>query len=65
MERDSNATVIRHVYQLDASRMLSGAEIGALARRMVEAADPAEALNWRDAILRGFYGRDVHAENPT
>ena len=55
------AEVIRYAYHLDADRQLSGRELAELARRMVEAADPAEALRWRDAVLRGFYGRSVDA----
>ncbi|MEO8351882.1 MAG: TilS substrate-binding domain-containing protein [Chthoniobacteraceae bacterium] len=53
--------VIQEAYRLDAGRMLSGEEIGKLAERMVAATDPAEELLWRDAILRGFYGRSVDA----
>lgn len=55
------AEVIRFAYRLDADRMLSGKELGELARRMVDATDPAEALIWRDAVLRGFYGGKVDA----
>ena len=55
------AEVIQFAYRLDADRMLNGKELGELARRMVEATDPAEALRWRDAVLRGFYGGNVDA----
>ena len=55
------AEVIRYAYRLDANRKLSGSELGELARRMVDASDPAEALRWRDAVLRGFYGGTVDA----
>ena len=55
------AEVIRYAYRLDANRKLSGSELGELARRMIEASDPAEALRWRDAVLRGFYGGTVDA----
>lgn len=55
------AEVIEFAYRLDSERMLSGKEIGILAQRMVDATDPAEALRWRDAILRGFYGGKVDA----
>ena len=40
---DEQAGVVRFVYQLDAERKLSGPELSALAARLVEAADPAEA----------------------
>ena len=55
------AEVIRYAYRLDAERELSGKELVALAKKMVNATDPAEALLWRDAVLRGFYGGKVNA----
>ena len=55
------AEVIQFAYRLDADRMLSGKELGELARRMVEATDSSEALRWRDAVLRGFYGGKADA----
>jgi hypothetical protein len=36
--------------------MLTGDEIAALAQRMVECTDPAEAIRIREEIVRGFYG---------
>ena len=36
--------------------MLSGKELVALAKKMVAAADPAEALEIREQMIRGFYG---------
>jgi len=48
--------VIRFAYQLDAERRLTGGELSALAERMTHASDPAEALQLRDEIMRGFYG---------
>ncbi len=55
------AEVVQFAYRLDAERMLSGEEIGALAQRMVDATDPAEALLLRDALMRGFYCGNVDA----
>jgi hypothetical protein len=49
--------VIHFVYQLDAERQLSGAELAALAKRMVDAPDEVEAARIRETIGRGFYGR--------
>jgi hypothetical protein len=49
--------VIHFVYQLDAERQLSGAELAALAKRMVDAPDEVEAARIRETIVRGFYGR--------
>ena len=53
--------VIQFVYQLDAERQLSGAELAALAKRMVEAPDEVEAARIREAIVRGFYGQQRNA----
>jgi len=39
--------------------MLTGEEIAALAKRMTECTDPAEALTIREEIVRGFYGTDL------
>lgn len=50
------AEVIQFAYRLDAERMLSGKELGALAKRMIEASDPVEKLRIREELTRGFYG---------
>ena len=50
------AEVIQFAYRLDAERMLSGNELVALAKKMVAATDPAEALDIREQMIRGFYG---------
>ena len=50
------AEVVQFAYRLDAERMLSGEEIGALAQRMIDATDPLEKLKLRDELTRGFYG---------
>jgi hypothetical protein len=55
------AEVIQFAYQLDAERMLSGKELVVLARKMVAATNPAEALEIREQIVRGFYGGPPHA----
>ena len=36
-------------------------ELGRLAKRMVEAKDPAEADRLQEEIVRGFYGGQSHA----
>lgn len=36
--------------------MLSGKELGVLAKRMIEASDPIEKLKIREELTRGFYG---------
>ena len=58
---DEQTSVIRFAYQLDAARNLTGRELSALAQRLVEAKDEAEAVLTRDAIIRGFYGNETHA----
>ncbi|CAN5506068.1 hypothetical protein BH18VER2_BH18VER2_05770 [soil metagenome] len=50
------AEVPQFAYRLDAERMLSGKELGALAKRMIEASDPVEKLKIREEFTRGFYG---------
>lgn len=41
--------------------MLSGKELGALAKRMIEASDPVEKLKIREELTRGFYGGNSDA----
>lgn len=53
---EEQVEVIQFAYQLDAERMLSGKELVTLAKKMVAAANPAEALEIREQIIRGFYG---------
>ena len=55
------AEVIQFAYRLDAERMLSGKEIAALAKRMIDTADPVEKLKIRDELTRGFYGGNPDA----
>jgi hypothetical protein len=39
-----------------AAKIITGKELSALAKRMTQATDPAEAALVREAIIRGFYG---------
>ena len=55
------AEVIQFAYRLDAERMLTGKELGALAKRMIETTDPAEKLKIREELTRGFYGDKPNA----
>ena len=55
------AEVIQFAYRLDAERMLSGRELVALAKKMVAAIDPTEALEIREQMIRGFYGGKADA----
>ena len=50
------AEVVQFAYRLDAERMLSGKELAALAKRMIDTSDPVEKLKIRDELTRGFYG---------
>jgi hypothetical protein len=43
------------------TRRLTGDELGALAKQMVDAKDPAEADRLKEEIVRGFYGDEPHA----
>lgn len=53
---DQQAEVIRFTYRLEAERKLTGSELSALAKRMTQTSDSAEAALVREAIVRGFYG---------
>ena len=55
------AEVIQFAYRLDAERMLSGNELLTLAKKMVAATDPTEALEIREQMIRGFYGGKTDA----
>jgi hypothetical protein len=46
---------------MTAERKLTGEELSSLARRMIEAIDPAETLMVREEIVRGFYGERRNA----
>jgi hypothetical protein len=52
------AEVVRHTKELDRHRPLSGAELTDLARRMVDATNPAEADRLQEALVKGFYGEE-------
>lgn len=53
---EEQAKVVRFAYRLDAERQLTGAELSALAKRMVSSTDPAQITLLREEIVRGFYG---------
>jgi hypothetical protein len=61
LEPQDQLGVIRFVYQLDAERHLTGKELSALAERMTQTTDAAEAATIRESIIRGFYGVRGHA----
>jgi hypothetical protein len=53
---EEQAAAVRMVYEFDAERKLSGPELSALAERLVNSPDAAEASRVRETIVRGFYG---------
>ena len=61
LPRDERSRVIAFARHAGESRQLSPDELGELAKRMVEAKDPAEADRLQAEIERGFYGGDTHA----
>lgn len=61
LPREEQSRVIQFVNELARNRQLSGKELGDLAKRMVEAKDPAEADQLQEELVRGFYGDEPHA----
>ena len=58
---DEQTKVIEFARKAAEDRRLSPDELGQLARRMVEAKDPAEADRLQEQIVRGFYGGQSRA----
>jgi len=58
---EEQAKVVQFAYRLDAERRLTGAELSALAERMVACTDPAQRAIIRTEIAHGFYGAEPHA----
>jgi len=61
LPEQEQAKVIEFARQRGGVRPLSPEELGALAKRMVETRDPAEADRLQEEIVRGFYGGESHA----
>ena len=61
LPRDEQNWVIEFARHAGENRLLSPEELGQLAKRMVEAQDPAEADRLQEEIVRGFYGGQSHA----
>lgn len=59
LPRDEQSRVIE--FARHAGDKLSPEELGRLAKRMVEAKDPAESDRLQEDIVRGFYGGQSHA----
>ena len=56
LPREEQSRVLDFALELKRGRQLSGNELSALAQRMVDANDPAEADRLKTQITRGFYG---------
>ena len=61
LPKEEQSRVIEFARKAGESRQLNPEELGQLARRMVEAQDPAEADRLQEEIKRGFYGGQSHA----
>ena len=61
LPREEQNQVIEFVRDAGLSRPLSPEALGQLAKRMVEAQDPAEADRLQEEIVRGFYGGQPQA----
>jgi hypothetical protein len=61
LPRDEQNRVIEFARHTGESRPFSPEELGQLAKRMVEAQDPAEADQLQQEIERGFYGGQSQA----
>jgi hypothetical protein len=61
LPRGEQTKVIEFARQVAEAPPLSPEQLGELAKRMVEAQDPAEASRLQEEIVRGFYGGQSHA----
>ncbi len=53
---NEQAEVIQFAVELARSRQLTAKELGELADRLADSADPAEIIRLKSAMTRGFYG---------
>jgi len=56
LPREEQVKVADFARQVAENPLLSPEQLGELAKRMVEAKDPAEADRLQEEIVRGFYG---------
>ena len=61
LPRGEQTKVIEFARRVGETQPLSPEQLGELAKRMVEAQDPAEADRLQDQIVRGFYGGEGNA----
>jgi len=56
LPREEQSRVLEFTFELARQRQLSGKELTALAKRMVESDDPSEVEKLKAELTRGFYG---------
>ena len=56
LPREEQSRVLEFTFELARQRQLSGKELTAVAKRMVESDDPAEVERLKAELTRGFYG---------
>jgi isocitrate/isopropylmalate dehydrogenase len=56
LPREEQSRVLEFAFQLARERQLSGKDLTAMARRMLDSDDPAEVQRLEAEITRGFYG---------
>ena len=61
LPQNERIRVIEFARHAGESARLNPEELGRLAKRMVEAQDPAEADRLQEEIMHGFYGGPPHA----
>ena len=61
LPKSEQSRVIEFARNAALNRKLTPDELGALAKRMVEAKDPSEADRLQAEIVRGFYGDEPDA----
>ena len=56
LPRDEQSRVVQFAVELARSRQLSAEDLVVIAKKMLEANDPAEKKRLEDELTRGFYG---------
>ena len=63
LPKEERSRVIEFARGVEQNHAASPEELGQLAKRMVEAHDPAEADRLKEEIVRGFYGSQLRAQD--
>lgn len=56
LPRAEQSRVLQFAFELARERQSTGAQLAALAQRMTDTKNPAEAQQLREEVHRGFYG---------